>query len=120
MTVDDDSGFSALFFSAIAKLSGRLEAHDIAVYDFTYSYLSFGSWTLVAGSRHRRLRVQFDGKEDHIEIAESTFSDSQSQSEWRMLPPPTLNVGAGVNPSELFDLVEGVVVEAFSNEKEGL
>jgi hypothetical protein len=69
VTVDDDCGFSALFFAAVAELSGRLVARDIAVYEFTYSYLSFGSWTLVVGSRHRRLRFRFDGKEEHLEEA---------------------------------------------------
>lgn len=111
VTVDDDSGFSAAFLEELATLANRLLEHDLAIYEVSYNYLAFGSWTLVAGSRHRRLRFEYDGKEDQLDVSESTFSDSQSQPQWETLPPQTLEPGAGVNVPRLFTLVGNRVFE---------
>jgi hypothetical protein len=114
VTVDNEWEYSAGFLQALGGLAGRLEGHDIAVYDVAYSYLSFGSWSLVAGSRHRRLKFDFDGKENHLSVAESDFSDSQSRADWQTLPAPAIEAGIGVNFSKLFELVEAIAVKAFS------
>ncbi len=111
MTVDDECNFSAEFLDALRNLANRLVEHDLAIYEVSYHYFAFGSWTLVAGTRHRRLRFQFDGKEDHLDIAQSAFSDSQSPPQWEVLPSPTLYSGVGVNVRELFSVVERTVLD---------
>ena len=111
MTVDDEVHFSSVFLDSLAELAHRLNRHDIAIYDLAYHYWAFGSWTLVAGRPHRRLRFQFDGKEEALSISQSDFSDSQSQANWKALQNPALPSGAGVDPAQLFDVVERVLVD---------
>ena len=111
MTVDDDCGFSAGFLEALANLAKSLLGHDLAIYEVSYHYWAFGSWTLVAGTPHRRLLFQFDGKEDYLDVSQSTFGDSQSRPKWEALRQQKLEPGAGVNVPRLFSLVENMVLE---------
>jgi len=111
VTVGHDSEFSAAFSEALVTLANRLLEHDLAIYEVSYNYFAFGSWTLVVGSRHRRLRFQYDGKEDQFDVSESTFSDSQSPPQWEALPSQTLDRGAAVNVPRLFTLVGNMVLE---------
>jgi hypothetical protein len=109
VTVDDDSGYSAAVFAAVADLSRRLAEDDLAIYAFDYDYLAFGSWVMVAGSRHRRMRLRFDGKEDHLEVSEAEVGDSRSSPAWRPLHSPTLKRGIGVDPVAMFEAVGAVI-----------
>jgi hypothetical protein len=70
---------------------------------------------MVAGSRHRRVRLQFDGKEDHLEIAQATVSDSRSSLAWQAVPSPKLERGAGVDPGALFESVAPIVKRALQS-----
>ncbi|MDZ7668314.1 MAG: hypothetical protein U5Q16_02445 [Gammaproteobacteria bacterium] len=115
MTVDDEWGYSAGFLSALASLVRELEQKEIAVYEVAYSYLSFGSWSAVVGTRHRRLRFDFDGKETELRIAEARFSDSRSLADWKSLPAPALEAGSGVNFQKLFELVKEIAKDTFSD-----
>jgi hypothetical protein len=115
VTVDDDSGYSAAVFAAVAGLSHRLADDDLAIYSFDYDYLAFGSWTMVAGSRHRRVRLEFDGKEDHLEVAQATVSDSRSSLAWQVLPSPRLERGAGVDPGAMFESVGGIITRVLQS-----
>lgn len=99
----------------MASLSQRLADDDLAIYSFDYDYLAFGSWTMVAGSRQRRVRLQFDGKEDHLEIGQGTVSDSRSSLAWQAIPGPKLERGAGGNPGALFESVGPIVKRALQS-----
>ena len=113
MTVDDDCGFSATFFDALADLAKALLEHDLAVYENQYNYFAFGSWTLIVGTSHRRLRFEFDGKEDWLEVLESEFQNQGSQPQWKSVDTRQLERGSGVNPSRVFELVLAMSKDAF-------
>jgi hypothetical protein len=85
-----------------------------AIYESQYHYMVFGSWTLIAGVRHRRLRFIYDGKEHNLSVAIAKFPDSQSASTWQTLPSPSLTDVAGVNPSKIFEKVVQIVREQLS------
>ncbi len=110
MTVDDDCGFSAAFFDALAGLAKSLLENELAIYEANYNYWVFGSWTLVTGTSHYRLRFEFDGKEDWLEVFESEFDNSSSQPQWRSVETRQLERGSGVNTSQIFSIVEDMSV----------
>jgi hypothetical protein len=89
-----------------------LAEDDLAIYAFDYDYLTFGSWAMVAGSRHRRVRIQFDGKEEHLEVSQATVGDSRSSLSWHALSSPTLERGVGADPGTLFKSVGATIKRA--------
>ena len=55
-------------FEGMAKLSSALEKLPALVLDHQYSSESFGSWSLVLRYKGSVLRLDFDGRENHLEI----------------------------------------------------
>jgi hypothetical protein len=78
-----DSEASLRHLEAVATLAQRLHQRAIAVLEYRYDFLAFGSWRLVAGSRHRRIRLTWDGKESLLSSSTSAFQGSGSSPAWR-------------------------------------
>jgi hypothetical protein len=55
-------------FYGMAKLSSALEKLPALVLDHQYSSESFGSWSLVLRYKGSVLRLDFDGRENQLEI----------------------------------------------------
>jgi len=79
----DDSEEALKHLRGVVSLAERLRAHSIAVYAYQYHYLAFGSWSLVAGNRHRRVQITWDGKEFLLSCAASEFRGSSAPGSWR-------------------------------------
>ena len=83
-------------FDAVSKLVHELEVQDIAVYQHAYDYLAFGSWEIVAGTRKRRVRVTWDGKDSRLTVEACVVPDSQSLLNWKQLESePLESIGSG-------------------------
>jgi hypothetical protein len=73
---------SGSFLSEVAKLSQLLNQHGRAIFEVHYNDLAFGSWVLVAGTRHKRLRLTWDGKEALLDVSTANFSSSGAIPNW--------------------------------------
>jgi hypothetical protein len=109
--VPSDAEPTGAFLSELAGLATRLAAAQIAIYRIEYDALHFGSWTIVAGKRHRRVKVDWDGKESYLGVSTASFSDAQSRPEWHPNPGFPCGSDIGGNSGMLFDLVEKVLRE---------
>jgi hypothetical protein len=112
VTVDDDLGYSVIFFEALADLAKSLADQDIAIFEATYHYLSFGGWSLSIGASHRRMRYVFDGKEGLLQIFSSEFPNQGSQPQWKLIESRELGNWAFANPSKQFDIVRSIAESA--------
>lgn len=108
MSVDDDCGYSAVFFEALADLAKSLASNELAIHEASFDYSCFGSWSLVVGTSHRRLRFVFDGKEGWLEVFESEFQNQGSQSKWRPTSKQQMGPWSFANPSKQFALVQSL------------
>ncbi len=104
-----DGATNAAFLSALASLASRLLAKRIAIYRVEYDYSHFGSWTLVAGSRHKRVKLDWDGKESYLAVSTALFSDAQSPPAWKSTPGHQFAPDASIDDEMLFALVEKLV-----------
>jgi hypothetical protein len=112
VSADDDCGYSVVFFEALAELSKALAGHELAIYEANFDYVNFGSWWLIAGTSHRRLRFLFDGKEGWLEAFESEFRNQGSQAHWRPTHRRQVGPWSFANPSQQFALVQSLAKEA--------
>jgi hypothetical protein len=64
----DDGALTLAHYRRIAELSERLSQGRGAIYQHQYDYLALGSWRLVAGTRRRRFRFTWDGKDRSLDI----------------------------------------------------
>jgi len=69
------------------NIESECDALAITLYEHSYSHQAFGSWSVVAGKPHHRMRFSWDGKESYLGIAESEFTNSVSSSEWQPVFP---------------------------------
>lgn len=79
-------------------LTERLAAQGIAVYEHQWFCLMFGSWTLIAGTRHRRFRFQWDGKEFFIDVQVAEFGSSGDKPVWHAVTNERLAPDIGSDP----------------------
>jgi hypothetical protein len=110
VTVDDDCGYSAMFFEALAELAKSLADDELAIYEASFNYLAFGGWTLVTGTSHKRWRFDFDGKEGWLEVFASEYPNQGSPSQWKSID--RRQVGAHANCSQQFELVRNIAGDA--------
>ncbi len=80
-----DATESTAFPTAMAAFAERLAGSDLAIYGIAYDYLHFGSWTIELGRRHRRLLVQWDGKESLLSCSVTAAPNSQAPRAWTLL-----------------------------------
>lgn len=78
-----DAEVSTTYFDRLARLSRRLGDHGIAMYSHRYDALSFGSWVVDAGTRHRRVRATYDGREGALRFESAVVHSNASTIEWR-------------------------------------
>ena len=92
---------SSLHLEMMSNLARQLTGRGIAVYSHTYNYLAFGSWEIVVGTRKRRVRLTWDGKESFLDAASCALGYSQSKPEWKHLESQTLDSG---DPKTVFKI----------------
>lgn len=81
----NDSEESMKHFMMMHFLASDLAKKCIAVYEHEFAMLTFGSFTVIAGTRHKRWRFIWDGKDGVMTVSFVAVSDSRSAPEWRTL-----------------------------------
>lgn len=82
-------------FELLDGLNSSCAAKGITLFSHQYDHLAFGSWTLVAGRAHDRLRFSWDGKESRLEVEVSHFDAMNAPARWAPLPDAGLAAPAG-------------------------
>ena len=100
---------STEFLTEAAALAGRLQSHGRSVFEIHYFGLSFGNWTLTAGTAKRRVLVSWDGREAELTAETGVFADSQSRAVWREVLRERIE---GASPVAALRHVETIIVAA--------
>jgi hypothetical protein len=96
--VNSDVQSCANHWNKVVALCSELAPLGVAVYEHSYSYLSFGSWTLTLGKRKEVLRFNWDGREGFVTIQEALVPDSRSIKDWKELKVQGVAVRDGGEP----------------------
>ncbi len=67
----------------VGSLAEYCDAHNLTIYKHDYDYLVFGSWIIVIGNDHHRVKFCWDGKESYLGVSESEFDNLNSDPDWR-------------------------------------
>ncbi len=93
------------------KLVNECTAIGVTLYEHSYKHQAFGSWYLVLGKPHHRMRFSWDGKESYLGIGEAAFGNSNSSPDWEPVFPSIS--GTRVKPEEVFEFITKKVVERY-------
>ena len=96
--MNSDAQSCANHWNKVVALCSELAPLGVAVYEHSYSYLSFGSWTLILGKRKKMLRFNWDGREGFVTIQEALVPDSRSIKDWKELNIQGIDVRDGDEP----------------------
>jgi hypothetical protein len=77
-----DSQSAVDHLQRLGQLASVLAERGIAIYEHEYLMLAFGSFRLELGTRHRRWRFSWDGKEGYLDV-----SDAYAPREGQPAPP---------------------------------
>ncbi|WP_460240089.1 hypothetical protein [Aurantivibrio infirmus] len=90
-------------FELLNKYINEWEEAGITLYEHSFNNQAFGSWYIVAGKPHHRLRFSWDGKESYLGIGESEFANSSSAASWSPITP---GVGSSqLKATEIFQFI---------------
>ena len=93
------------------NLARSCQEIGVTLYEHSYNYQAFGSWYVVVGKPHHRMRFSWDGKESHLGIGEAKFSNSSSPAEWE---PAFLSISeAQTQPADVFQFILKKVSERY-------
>jgi hypothetical protein len=76
---------SAGHLQELAVVLETLRPHRVTLYEHHYNHQAFGSFEVVIGRPHRRLRFLWDGREFRLAAEESNFSGAGDYPQWRAL-----------------------------------
>jgi hypothetical protein len=77
----------------LLELQHRLSSVGAAILEHKYLLLLMGSFTLVVGTAHHRLKFEWDGREFFLDIAQCKCQSQSSPQQWsrvqnlRIAPP---------------------------------
>ena len=69
-------------FDLMREFSVFCSDHALLVFEHHFHWLVFGSWTIVVGTSHSRLRFTWDGKEGVLEVAEAVIGSQADRPAW--------------------------------------
>lgn len=78
-----DAAYSSMFLNAAAALATRLSVDGLAIYFVRYNYAALGSWEFVAGRRHSRVRVVWDGKAAVLRVHAARVGGGGGEPGWQ-------------------------------------
>ncbi len=93
------------------KLATQLEIIGLTLYEHAYYYQVFGSWHVIVGKPHDRMRFSWDGKESYLGVTQAQFSNSNSIPVWE--PDLDNSLGIRSTPIEVFDFIAKRVAERY-------
>ena len=94
-------------FTELARLAERLAGRNRAIYRHSFDYMHFGSWVLEAGTRKRRVRVTWDGRESILSASVTEYGDSPGP-DWEPLSERRFE---RASPFTLFEAAEEIIAE---------
>jgi len=97
-----DAASALKHFDKIVAIARRAEEKAFAVFSHDYDYLCFGSFQLEVGTRKRRKRYSWDGKEGFLDIQTADFSDSRTPGRWT----PVRNLRLEFSDAEPYRTIE--------------
>jgi hypothetical protein len=109
----NDAEASATLVACLAAFSASLAKFGLATYGVALQLLHFGSWTVEVGTRHKRLLVQWGGKESLLSVSRCVVADSQAARDWELVTEEEI-----VQPStdaEIFRAAENLVLESLKD-----
>jgi hypothetical protein len=104
-----DSRNSVAHFDRMQRVAACLEQRDIAIYEHSIDLLSFGSFVCHVGTRHRRWRFTWDGRDGALNVASATVSDSQDRPRWSDERVHNLGLRDSEAPYQFLEAFEFVV-----------
>jgi hypothetical protein len=81
--VSEDANSFIQHTETVLGMARRLVPTGVAIYKHEHLTLTFGSWLVVAGTRHRRLQFSWDGRDGAFVISRSTAGDSREPLGWQ-------------------------------------
>ena len=91
----DGGAISPGHCKAFTEFAERLATTSIAIFEHHFDYLCFGSWVVVAGSRHRRVRLTWDGRESSLVCEAADFVGSSAPARWQ-----EVEIRSAANPED--------------------
>lgn len=99
----DDSQDSLSHFKKLAELASHLAQQKIAIYEYSFTYMAFGSWQLVAGRRNKMIRFTYDGKDSYLSHCDSSIKPKN----WQELNHRRIETRSGEDPfSFVMDILD--------------
>jgi hypothetical protein len=90
---DDDANSGVSHFGHLLSLAERLASQSVALYYHEWHFDAFGSWSIVAGRRHRRFRFVWDGKEFSIHVDSCYKTSGGYPEQWTAVAEEHLGAG---------------------------
>jgi hypothetical protein len=76
---------SLAFVTAIAELATRLATDQFVLYGMRYSTDLFGGWECEWGRRRRRVKVTWEGKDQHLVVATAELASGSKERRWQIV-----------------------------------
>jgi hypothetical protein len=81
--MNPDTEPSANALEGVAEVARLITARGLPVYRCEFDFLAFGSWTIETGTRHRRIRIVYDGKEHRLCCSTAALENTSSIPTWQ-------------------------------------
>jgi hypothetical protein len=104
----NDEQWSADHLRELAAILETLRPHRVMLYEHHYNLQAFGSFEVVIGRPHRRLRFLWDGREFLLGAQESNFVGAVDPPQWREL------VSTQLESSKVFGEICEITSQAFA------
>jgi hypothetical protein len=79
----NDADEALKHLAKIVTIADAAARRDWALFQHDYLFLCFGSFTVEFGTRKKRRRYSWDGRDGFLDIQDSDFSDSRSPAKWK-------------------------------------
>lgn len=106
-----DAAESQSIISGINGLVDDLARLDVAVYGIAFDYPHFGSWTIEVGRRHRRVLLQWDGKESLLTASVAAVPNSHGRKDWKCVAERAITTGGGGGKAAVFKSAKQFAIE---------
>ena len=100
---------ASVFLAALADLAARLSEHRLELQALRYSSDRFGGWECEWARYRRRIRVTWDGKDQHFVVATAEMTPGSKQRQWQVVEDHDFR-GRRAGIADLMRTAEGAVI----------
>jgi len=87
----------------VGGLAEYCAENNFTIYKHDYDFLIFGSWIIVIGKAHHRVKFSWDGKESYLGVSESKFENQSSNPDWQ---PFEWGPGGAIEQAAVFEFIK--------------